>query len=237
MPDSGKSLFPVKDQGWAGPSGERRGPPPGERGAGGPPPGFAPDDGDEELGGPDIVGLDRGDRLTYRQMTPAGKAAFKALDPHDLPANNCMSNGLPSLVAIPGLQQWSFDGDALTIHYANFSARRTIYLDGRPAEVEHSLYGHSVGQFDHGVLTITTTGYTATPGGLGRNAPGSASRSTVERYRLSPDGQSISGMLRIHDPEYLTHDMVRPIALSRAAGVTEIEDLPCDVEDSQRYLN
>ncbi|MXO58792.1 hypothetical protein GRI89_04460 [Altererythrobacter salegens] len=215
-----------------------RGPPPGPAGAGGPAPGLGPDDDRKELGGPDIEGLDRADRMTYRRMTPAGKAAFEAMDPHDLPANNCKSNGLPSLVGIPDVQQWTFDGDVLTIHYADFNTRRTINLgDNAPKDDSHTMYGHSVGSFRDGVLTVTTTGYTATPGGLGRNAPGSASRSTVETYRLSADGKSVTGQLTIHDPEYLTGDLTAPIAFGRANDVTSIEEVPCDVEASQRYLD
>ncbi len=225
--------------GPAGSGRERRRPAPGRPGQGGAQPGGHGPEGDDgkELGGPDIEGLDRGDRMTYRQMTPAGKAAFEAMDPHDLPANNCRSNGLPSLIAIPDVQQWSFDGDVLTIHYADFNTRRTIHLNGAAAPAgQHTMYGYSVGSFDGGVLTVTTTGYTATPGGLGRNAPGSASRRTVETYRLSPDGQSIGGTLTVHDPEYLTHDLVLPIALTRNADLTSIEEVPCDIEASQRYL-
>jgi hypothetical protein len=218
-----------------GPDGAGRGGPDGRRR--GPPPGFGPDVDGKELGGPDIEGLDRGDRMTYRQMTPAGKAAFDAMDPHDLLANNCRSNGLPSLVGIPDVQQWTFKGNVLTIKYADFDTIRTIYLDGRTFGDDHTTYGHSVGSFSNGVFTIRTSGYTATLGGLGRNAPGSASRTTVETYRLSADGKTVSGTLVVDDPEYLTRDMVLPIAFERATDVKEIADVPCDVEASQRYLN
>jgi hypothetical protein len=170
-------------------------------------------------------------------MTPAGKAAFEAMDPHDLPSNNCKSNGLPSLVGIPDIQQWSFAGDVLTIRYADFNTVRTIHLDGSAASGPPSLYGHSTGVFADGELTVTTTNLVATPGGLGRNAPGSASRSYVERYRLSADGTRVTGSLTIRDPEYLTRDLTRPIAFTRNTAVSEIPEIECSVEASQRYLN
>jgi hypothetical protein len=145
---------------------------------------------------------------------------------------------MPSLVGIPDVQEWSFAGDVLTIHYADFDTVRTIYLDGRAAEGLPSLYGHSTGRFEDGVLTITSDHLIATPGGLGRNAPGSASRTTVERYALAGEGTQVRGQLTIHDPEYLTRDLVRPIAFSRAEdGVTVPEGIPCSVEASQRYLD
>ena len=200
-----------------------------------PPPG-GPEGPADDLPGPNIEGLDRGDKMTYAIMTPEGKAAFEAMDPRDLPANNCRSNGLPSLVGIPDSQQWSFAGDVLTIKYADFDTVRTIYLDGRADSGPPSLYGHSVGSFANGELTVTTDHLIATPGGLGRNAPGSASRSYVEHYRLSADGTRITGYLTVHDPEYLTRDLRRPIVFSRAPAGTVIPDVGCNVADSQSYL-
>src|SRR5690606_22032676 len=77
----------------------------------GPPPGpgrFARNAAPE---GPDVPGLEGGDLNVYRQMTAAGRAAFEAMDPHDLPANNCRSGGVPTLAVIPfSSQDWSLDG-------------------------------------------------------------------------------------------------------------------------------
>lgn len=118
-------------RGPGGPGGPNGGPPGGGPGRGEPSAGqsFSPplneDDG-KELGGPDIVGLDRGDRMTYRIMTPAGQAAFAAMDPRKLPANNCQSNGLPTLALVPDLQQWAIEGNSLRIHMAT-SARAAAF--------------------------------------------------------------------------------------------------------------
>jgi hypothetical protein len=202
----------------------------------GPPPG-APEGDGAGLPGPDIEGLDRGDKLIWAIMTSEGKSAFEAMNPHDLPANNCKSNGLPSLVGIPDLQEWTFNGEVLTIHYANFNTVRTIYLDGRAPEGPPSLYGHSTGAFKDGELVVTTSNLVATPGGLGRNAPGSASRSYVEHYRISADGTQVTGSVTMHDPDYLTRNIDRPIGFQRAAEGSEIPIVGCSVEASQRYLN
>ncbi len=175
--------------------------------------------------------------MTYSIMTPAGKAVFETMNPRDLPANNCLTNGLPSLVGIPDLQEWSLAGDVLTIHYADFNTTRTIYLDGRSDDGPPSHLGHSTGQFANGELVVTTSNLTDTPGGLGRNAPGSASRTYVERYTLSADGTQVQGSVTIHDPEYLTRDMTMPISFSRAPEGSEIPDVGCSVEASQRYLD
>lgn len=215
-----------------GMSGDRTGR--GDRAMRGPPP-----DGDGAgLPGPDIEGLDMGDRRTYSIMTAEGRAAFEAMNPRDLPANNCRTNGLPSLVGIPDVQEWSVDGPVLTVHYADFDTYRTIYLDGRAAPADASHLGHSTGAFEGGDFVVTTTSVLASPGGLGRNAPGSGSRTYVERYHLDGGGQAVSGSVTIHDPLYLTQDIVVPIAFRRAEeGVIVPEGIPCSVEASQRYLD
>ena len=221
----------------ARPSGQRARPRAGEGEERGSPPDRGPSAEDIASSPLQIEGLDSGDYRTYEQMTPAGKAAFEAMDPRDLPANNCLSNGLPSLVGIPDLQEWSFEGDVLTIHYANFNTIRTIYLDGRAPIGEATLRGHSSAQIDGAELVVTTSNLIATAGGLGRNAPGSGSRNYVERYAISADGTQVSGSLTIHDPEYLPRDRQVPISFSRAPEGSEIPIVGCSVEASQRYLD
>jgi hypothetical protein len=221
-------------RGLGGPG--RGGPPPGagQRGDRPPPPG---EDDASDLPGPNVEGLDRGDKMTYAIMTPAGRAAFEAMDPHDLPSNNCRSNGMPSLAMIPDLQDWSVGTDAIVIHYADFNTTRPVSLGADPGGPS-SYLGHSTAKFENGVLTITTTKLLASLGGLGRNAPGSGSRTVVERYSLSADGQRLTGTMTVHDPEYLTRDLVLPLSLSRAPEGSRIpDDVECSVEASQRYLD
>ncbi len=110
-------------------------------------------------------------------------------------------------------------------------------ISGERGKGPPSLLGYSTGVWSDGGLTVTTANLTATPGGLGRNAPGSASRSYVEHYELAADGTRITGSVTIHDPEYLTPDLTVPIAFSRAPQGTEIPDVGCSVEASRRYLD
>ena len=60
-------------------------------------------------GGPNLEGLDMGDRRVYQLMTPQGRAAFEKMDPRELPTNNCLSAGVPTLAAVPSSQDWSFE--------------------------------------------------------------------------------------------------------------------------------
>ena len=187
--------------------------------------------------GPDIEGLARGDLRVFQQMTPAGKAAFKAMNPRDLPSNNCRSSGVPTLAVMPNAQSWSVDGDVLTIHHATFDTVRHIYFDGRKVSGPPTQLGYAIGEYSYDVVTIITTNMQASLGALSRNAPGSAARSVIERYRLSSDGQSMDAEITVDDPLYLMHPIVLHAHLVKAPAGTKVEDFPCDVEASQRHLH
>ncbi len=225
----------------------RRGPA-GRRGPGGPgrpddrrgpPDRFGPPGGDDaSIPGLDIPGLDRGDRHTYSIMTEEGRKAFASMKPEDLPANNCQSPGLPSIVMTPNLQIWSVTGDTLTIHHEYYDTVRAIHLDRRthPDDAVHTPSGDAVSWIDGDTLVIETTDLTAMPGGLGRNAPGSDARTVVERYRLSPDKQMLNGDLTISDPKYLTRPIMIRARMTRQPAGTEIPSIPCSIDSARAYL-
>lgn len=183
-----------------------------------------------------VQGLDRGDFAIYRIMTPAGRAAFEAMNPRDLPANNCRSGGVPTLVAVPTDQAWTLTGDGLSIHHDQFDTTREIRFDGHAPEGPPTALGRAEGAYADGVLTITTARFTAGLGALSRNAPGSAQRVVTERYRLADDGQSMTLEMTVEDPLYLTQPVTLRRMLRRAPAGTTIESFPCDVEASQRDL-
>jgi hypothetical protein len=234
-------------RGRRGPEGRRRPPPNaprnggfgpgGPRGLGGSGGPGGPEGEDVKIEGVNVPGLDRGDRRTYDMMTDAGKAAFAAMNPLDLPANNCKSPGLPSIAMTPNLQDWRQSGDVLTIHHEYYDTVREIRLDRRshPAAV-HTPAGDAVSWMDGDTLVIETTNLTAMAGGLGRNAPGSDARTVVERYRLSPDKQTLDGEITLNDPKYLTRPMMLHVAMTKQPEGTKIETFPCSIESARDYL-
>ena len=188
------------------------------------------------ISGPNVEGLDRGDQRVYQLMTPEGRAAFDNMDPRDLPTNNCFSSGVPTLAAIPSSQDWSLEGDVLTIHHEEFDTVREIYFDGRAADGPPTQLGHASGTFSDGVLTITTTHMKASLGALSRNAPGSDARSVTERYWLPENGGRINGEITVRDPVFLTQEIRLRTNLVRAPEGAEVVGFPCDPEASRRYL-
>ncbi len=171
-------------------------------------------------------------------MTPEGRAVFDTFDPDLLPANNCQSPGLPSIVMTPYLQEWSIADDSLTITHEYFSTVRTIHMDSqRPTGLEPTAAGYAEGQISKGELFIRTSALAPIWGGLSRNAPASDARVIEERYRISEDGQRMEGVMVIEDSKYLRRQLELEVTLVRTAPGTELHLFPCDLEASRRHLD
>lgn len=207
-----------------------------ERGA--PPPG-RPDEADQAAQADDPVpGMDRGDRHVLSLMTEAGRKAFYAMKPEDLPANNCISPGLPHVVGVPQPQAWMLKDGNLVIHHGYYDTWRTIHLGRKdaPEGTPMSQGGYAVGWFDGDTFVIRTTHLKATAGGLARNAPASDARVVEERYRLADDGKALTGRMTISDSKYLTHPLHIPIYKTKAPEGTKVESFPCSLESARSYL-
>lgn len=185
----------------------------------------------------DEKGLTTADFRVRRMMTEAGQAAFDRFDPYELPANNCVSPGLPSIAMTPYLQEWRVTADTLHITHEYYSTRRTVHLNAEtPADMEPALAGHATGRLEDGVLVIETTALAPTLGGLSRNAPSSDARVVTERYRVLPEGRVMEGHITIEDRKYLTQPLELSVRLRRAQPGVEIVLFPCDVEAARRHL-
>ena len=186
----------------------------------------------------DEQGLTRADQMVRSIMTDEGRNEFDKFDPLKLPANNCLSPGLPSIVMTPYLQLWSYDDGTLSITHEYFSTERKIYFDSpREANQPSSASGFAAALFEGEDLVITTKAFTPVWGGLSRNAPSSDARIVIERYRLSTDKQMIEGQLTIKDEKFLTRDLNLSVRLRRAEPGTELVLFPCDLDATRRHLD
>lgn len=180
--------------------------------------------------------LDMGDHHVLRLMTPEGRAAFAKFDPLQLPANNCISPGLPSIAMTPDLQDWSLEGGVLKIHHDYFDTVRKITLGGAPsAATTLTRTGVAFARMDAGRLMIETTNAMGAWSGLGRNAPSSDARKVTETYWVVAGGK-MQGEIRIEDPKYLTQPLRMDVRLHRAAPGETVDSFPCDVAASRRHL-
>lgn len=174
------------------------------------------------------LGLERGDIRVRNMMTPAGRARFAEFELSDHPMYSCISPGLPTVMLMPGWQEWDVSGDTLTVRQETWPEPRSASLSAKPVTAaKHTRQGQASADIKDGALVITTTNLTEAWGGLSRNAPGSAERTVVETYRLV-DKDTISGVIEITDPLYLTQPLRLSVLLRRAPQHLEIEVFPCE---------
>lgn len=144
-------------------------------------------------------------------LTPAGEAWLESYLPYyDQPDVRCTSIGLPALATYSFPFEIIASDDRLTFIYEYQSKVRRIWLDGRePSEfMPPSRMGHSVGRWEGSTLVVETTLLEKTV----RDFLGeliSENARIVERYDLSDDGQTLTAVITVHDPENYRRPPVR----------------------------
>jgi hypothetical protein len=104
--------------------------------------------------------------------------------------------------------------DRIELHYGEWDARRTVYMDGRnrPSNQPATAMGFSVGHFDGETLVVETSGITANIAGWPRLLAFSARHSDqlriVERFTRSSDGKTLLMAATIQDPWSLREPIV-----------------------------
>jgi hypothetical protein len=104
-------------------------------------------------------------------------------------------------------------GEEITLLFEMPRMVRRIRMNGaHPPTLEPSYTGDSVGQWKDGSLIVDSTGFNGFAELDARGQPTSARLHTVERFTLSPDGNSIDIEVTITDPEYYE----RPFTIKRS---------------------
>ena len=100
------------------------------------------------------------------------------------------------------------DDDRITLQYGYLDLVRTIHLDRseHPEDIEPSATGHSIGWWEDDTLVVDTIGFA--PGVLDhldwpRFRMHSDQWHVVERFRVSPDGRTLSRTYTFDDPLYM----------------------------------
>jgi hypothetical protein len=101
--------------------------------------------------------------------------------------------------------------DRVLLHYGEWDARRTVYLDGKDRPEAHapSRFGYSVGHYEGATLVVETAAIAASR--TGWDFEHSAELRAVERYTRLPDGQRLELRLTLRDP----WSMKEPIAVKK----------------------
>jgi hypothetical protein len=127
------------------------------------------------------------------------------------------------------------DRVVMTIDSDGSDATRTIYLDlaEHPANVEPSLFGHSIGRWDGDTLMIDTVGFTPHHIGIGFGIPSGAGKHLIERLTLTADRLQLRYELTVEDPEYLTTPATYTAMWDHRPDLTQ--GSACDPKNSERF--
>ena len=156
----------------------------------------------------------------------------------DQPNVRCVSPGLVALIGWSGYpQEWLQDDNRLTMLFEVGSEVRRVYLDGRefPDFFPMSPMGFSVGHWDGSDLVVDTRMLSPNVRDF-RGEPISENARLVERYELSEDGNMLSAVITLHDPENYERPPIRRRSWVRDPEA-EIYPYECDPDSFFRQLH
>jgi hypothetical protein len=161
-----------------------------------------------------------GERHAEYLRSRLSDAALKAFpfDPADDPSLlRCEPWGLPRQMFAPHqLEIRGIGRDRVELHYGEWDARRTVYMDGRPHPRGQpaTRLGHSVGRWEGDALVIESTGVARSlvwGGGMGVTSNGfetSDQLSVTERFVKASDGKTLTLTATLTDPVSLRAPLV-----------------------------
>ena len=111
--------------------------------------------------------------------------------------------------------------DYVTFYYSEWTARRTVYLDGRkpPAEFTSSLLGYSVGHYEGDTLVVETSGIEANFSNAG--FAHSDQLTVTEIYTRVGDGNRLEVEAILEDPQTFQ----KPLHMTRAWAWAPTEEI------------
>jgi len=124
----------------------------------------------------------------------------------------CEPWGFTRQILAPHAMEITQYEDRVTLYYAEWTALRTVYLDGRdpPGNLSPSLLGFSVGHYEDDTLVVETTGISANHSNAG--FAHSDQLTATERFTRSEDGNRLDLEAILRDPLTLRE----PLLMARA---------------------
>jgi len=142
----------------------------------------------------------------------------------------CRPWGFPRQVFAPHAMEIEQFDDRVTIYYSEWTARRTIYLDGRepPQGLAPSILGYSVGRYDGDTLVVETSAIS--PDFSIWSFETTDHLTGIERYSKSADGSRLEIEVTLSDPPTLREPVLMRRAWTWAPG-EEIYPYECELSD------
>jgi len=177
-------------------------------------------------------------RKYIMDLTPAAEAWHADYLMHyDQPNVRCASPGITAMVAWGAYPFEILESDdRLTFIYEFDSEVRRIFLDDRqpPEFYPHSGMGFSTGHWEGSELVIETTLLSQNTRDF-RGEPVSEQARLEEVYTLSDDGQTMSAVITLHDPDNYERPPIRRRAWTRKPD-TGIYPNECDPDSFYRQM-
>jgi hypothetical protein len=164
-------------------------------------------------------------------LTAAGQKAYAANKADKAagkdPLSNCFMHGEPRLLftKYPFLiMQYGKHVDFL--HQANHTFRITYFGEKLDPDADPIWLGHQTARFEGKTLVIDALNYNAGTWLDYSGLPHGEKLQTEERYNLSADGQTISGTVKITDPEFYSKPWTAAFSLKKQPGFS-LEQYSC----------
>ena len=171
-------------------------------------------------------------------LTPAAEEWYAGYLMHyDQPNVRCVSPGITAMIAWSGYPFEILESEnRLTFIYEVESEVRRVFLDGRepPEFFPNSPMGYSTGRWEGSHLVVDTTLLMPNVRDF-RGEPISENARLNEVYTLSEDGQQLSAVITLHDPDNYERPPVRRRAWVRNPD-TEIYPYECDPDSFYRQM-
>ncbi len=145
-------------------------------------------------------------------LTPAALEKYPFDRASDPSLTQCEPWGFTRQILSPhALEIEQFD-DRVTLYYSEWTARRTIYTDGRslPENPTPRLLGYSIGHYEGDTLVVETIGVEANHSNA--RFEHTDQLTAVERYTRSADGDRLDVEVTFSDPPTLS----KPLTMARA---------------------
>lgn len=168
--------------------------------------------------------------------TEPGIAAIRSFSDAANPGVDCVPFSAPLYMVLPGFKQIWLGEDSVVIRGEDGAVERTVYMDStRDDTAIPSVQGHSIGRWEGDTLVVDTARFLPHRLGIAAGLPSGSGKHVVERFRLDPDGTSLTYTFVLEDPQYLTRSVTGTATWAYRPDVA-FSPQQCITDNARRFL-
>lgn len=170
------------------------------------------------------------------KLTEAGQRAVESYDPSDTSIQvSCEPLTVPGVMIAGDRKSIELRDNVAWIRGEYDATERAAYFDDRPPE-GRAVHGHSLAQWQDGVLIVETSNFTENSAGLADALPSSNQKHLVERFALDASGQSLTYSFELTDPVYLAEPVTGEMRWLYRPNL-DFRLVPCDPDATKFFLD